>query len=107
MGLPGWFSGQESACQCRGPGFDPRSGKIPRAVQELSLGAKSTQALMPECLSSAPRPCCSLRQRETGAAVRPRHGQTEWTSSREQTNSTVKLKQNKTSSRLPGVRRWD
>ena len=58
MGLPGWFRGQESACQCRGPGFDPRSGKIPRAVQELSLGARSTQAPVPECLSSTPRACC-------------------------------------------------
>ena len=27
-GLPWWSSGWESAYQCRGHGFDPRSGKI-------------------------------------------------------------------------------
>ena len=29
MGLPRWLSGKESACQCRRPGFDPRSGRSP------------------------------------------------------------------------------
>ena len=29
VGLPRWFSGKESACQCRRHGFDPRSWKIP------------------------------------------------------------------------------
>ena len=28
-GLPRWFSGKESACQCKRHGFDPWSGKIP------------------------------------------------------------------------------
>ena len=27
--LPRWFSGKESACQCRGHGFGPGFGKIP------------------------------------------------------------------------------
>ena len=30
-GLPTWSSGKEFACQCRGHGFDPWSGKIPHA----------------------------------------------------------------------------
>ena len=30
-GLPWWHSGWESACQCRGHGFAPWSGKIPHA----------------------------------------------------------------------------
>ena len=28
-GLPCWASGEDSACHCRGHGFDPWSGKIP------------------------------------------------------------------------------
>ena len=30
-GLPWWSSGKESACQCRGRGFNPWSRKIPHA----------------------------------------------------------------------------
>ena len=36
LGLPWWRSGWESACQCRGHGFEPWSGKIPHAVEQLS-----------------------------------------------------------------------
>ena len=31
-----WLSGKESACQCRRHGFDPWSGKIPHAPEQLS-----------------------------------------------------------------------
>ena len=34
-GLPWWRSGWESACQCRGHGFEPWSGRIPRAAERL------------------------------------------------------------------------
>ena len=34
-GLPWWRSGWESACQCRGHGFGPRSGRIPHATERL------------------------------------------------------------------------
>lgn len=69
MGLPRWFSGQESACQRRGHGLDPGSRKIPCAVEELSLGARTTKA--PERLSSAPRCSCSLRQRDRRSSEAP------------------------------------
>ena len=37
QGLPCWSSdGYEAACQCEGHGFDPRSGKIPHAAEQLS-----------------------------------------------------------------------
>ena len=36
-GLPWWRSGRESACQCRGHGLEPWSGKIPHAVEQLGL----------------------------------------------------------------------
>ena len=35
VGLPWWCSGSESACQCRGHGFEPWSGKIPHAAEQL------------------------------------------------------------------------
>ena len=35
LGLPWWCSGWESACQCRGHGFEPWSGKIPHAAEQL------------------------------------------------------------------------
>ena len=34
IGLPWWYSGWESACQCRGHGFEPWSGKIPHAAEQ-------------------------------------------------------------------------
>ena len=34
-GFPWWRSGWESACQCRGHGFEPWSGKIPHATEQL------------------------------------------------------------------------
>ena len=35
LGLPWWRSGWESACQCRGHRFEPWSGKIPHAAEQL------------------------------------------------------------------------
>ena len=42
-GLPWWHSGWESACQCRGQGFGPWSGKIPRAAEQLGPWATITE----------------------------------------------------------------
>ena len=42
-GLPWWRSGWESACQCRGHGFEPWSGKIPHAVEQLGPWATITE----------------------------------------------------------------
>ena len=36
VGLPWWFSGKESTCQCRRHWFDLWSGKMPCAVEQLS-----------------------------------------------------------------------
>ena len=43
IGLPWWPSGWKSACQCRGHRFDPWSGKIPRAAEELGPWATTTE----------------------------------------------------------------
>ena len=43
LGLPWWRSCWESACQCRGHGFEPWSGKIPHAAEQLSPWATITE----------------------------------------------------------------
>ena len=43
LGLSRWRSGWESACQCRGHGFEPWSGKIPHAAEQLSPCATTTE----------------------------------------------------------------
>ena len=35
-GLPWWLTGRESICQCRRQGLNPRSRKIPHAMEQLS-----------------------------------------------------------------------
>ena len=42
-GLPWWRSGWESACQCRAHGFEPWSGKIPHAAEQLGPWATTTE----------------------------------------------------------------
>ena len=42
-GLPWWSSGYETALQCRGYWFSPWSGKIPHAVEQLSLCATTIE----------------------------------------------------------------
>ena len=42
-GLPWWRSGWESACQCRGHGFEPWSGKIPHAAEQVGPWATTTE----------------------------------------------------------------
>ena len=42
-GLPRWRSGWESACQCRGHGFKPWSGRIPHATEQLGPWATITE----------------------------------------------------------------
>ena len=65
--LPWWLSGKESACQCRRHRFNPWSGKIPRAVEQLSpsttitepvLRAWGRKLLKPSC----PRACSATRE---------------------------------------------
>ena len=40
-------SRKESTCQCRGHGFDPQFGKIPHALEQLSLWATTTELTCP------------------------------------------------------------
>ena len=49
MGLPWWYIGKESTCKCRGHGFDPWFGKIPYAMEKISLAPQ----VMTPCATTA------------------------------------------------------
>ena len=60
-GLPWWRSGWESACQCRGHGFEPWSGKIPHAVEQLGPWATITELARLELVPRNKRGCDNER----------------------------------------------
>ena len=68
-GLPWWHSGWESACQCRGRGFEPWSGKIPHATEQLGPWATITEPARLEPV------LCNKRGRNS---ERPVHRNEEW-----------------------------
>ena len=68
-GLPWWHSGWESACPCRGHGFEPWSGKIPHAAEQLGPWATTAG---PARLEPVLR---SKRGHDNG---RPAHRDEEW-----------------------------
>ena len=68
-GLPWWCSGWESACQCRGHGFEPWSGKIPHAAEQLGPWATISE---PACLEPV------LRNKRGRDSEGPAHRDEEW-----------------------------
>ena len=68
-GLPWWRSGWESACQCRGYGFEPWSGRIPHAAEQLGPWATITEPARLEPV---------LRNRRGRDSERPAHRDEEW-----------------------------
>ena len=69
QGLPWWRSGWESACQCRGHRFEPWSGKIPHAAEQLGLWATTTEPAPLEPV---------LRNKRGRDSERPAHRDEEW-----------------------------
>ena len=69
QGLPWWRSGWESACQCRGHGFEPWSGKIPHAAEQLGPWATITEPVLLEPV---------LRNKRDRDSERPAHRNEEW-----------------------------
>ena len=45
-GLPWRLRGEESACQARTHGFDPSSGRIPHATEQLSLCTTTSESML-------------------------------------------------------------
>ena len=68
-GLPWWGSGWESACQGRGRGFEPWSGKIPHAAEQLGPWATITEPARLEPL---------LWNKRGRDSERPTHRDEEW-----------------------------
>ena len=68
LGLPWWRSGWESACQCRGHGFEPWS-KIPHAAEQLGPWATITESARLEPV---------LRNGRGHDSERPVHRNEEW-----------------------------
>ena len=68
-GLPWWRSGWESACQCRGHGFEPWSGKIPHAAEWLGLWTTIAEPVHLEPV---------LRNKRGRNSERPMHRDEEW-----------------------------
>ena len=68
-GLPWWRSGWESACQCKAHGFEPWSGKIPHAAEQLGPWATVTE---PERLEPV------LHNKRGRDGERPAHRDEEW-----------------------------
>ena len=69
LGLPWWRNGWESACQCRGHGFEPCSGKIPHATEQLGPCATTTEPARLELV---------LRNKRGRDSERPVHRDDEW-----------------------------
>ena len=68
-GLPWWRSGWESACRCRRHGFEPWSGKIPHAAEQLGRWATTTEPAHLEPV------LCNKRGHDS---ERPAHCDEEW-----------------------------
>ena len=77
MGLPWWHNGWESACQCRGHGFEPWSGKIPHAAEQLGPCTTTTEPSRHKYWS----PCAWSPCSATGEAAAVRGPRTEVRSS--------------------------
>ena len=109
LGLPWWLSGKEFTSQCRRCGFDPWSGEIPRAMEQLSfcatmtgpvLGARELPLLKAKCpRARAPRQerppvseawALQLEKSPRGSAdpAQPNHTQIKATGKKEDVQST-------------------
>ena len=69
LGLPWWRSGWESACQCGGHGFEPWSGKIPHAAEQLGPWATIAEPARLEPV---------LHNKRGRDSERPAHSDEEW-----------------------------
>ena len=71
QGLPWWRSGWESTCQWRAHGFEPWSGKIPHAVEQLSLCAKLLSLCSRACAPQLLSPCATTTEARAPGARAP------------------------------------
>ena len=80
-GLPWGRSGWESACQCRGRGFEPWSRKIPHATEQLSPCITTTGLVLWSLRATLLRPTHlepMLRNGRSHRSEKPVHCSGEW-----------------------------
>ena len=58
LGPPWWLSGEEPTCQCSRHRFDPWSGKIPYATEQLNLCTTAIKSVRPGARTTEPRGSC-------------------------------------------------
>ena len=75
MGLPWWCSGQESACQCKGHGFNLWFRKIPHVEGQLSPCNRSYWACMPRACAHNMRSQYTTTKSSPHAATKTQHNQ--------------------------------
>ena len=56
--LPWWLSGKESTCQCKRHRFNPSSGKIPHAAEQLSLCTTTIEPVLWSLGAATTEPMC-------------------------------------------------
>ena len=61
-GLPLWHSGQEPVCRCGGHRFDPWSGKISHAAEQLRLCTTMTKPTLYSLRAEYWSPCSTARE---------------------------------------------
>ena len=109
-GLPWWFSGEESDCQCRTDRLDPWSRKIPHALKQLSPCttislcsrawepqvlspcAPTTEGLPPDNRCSAAREATTMRSPHTSTREQSSLSATREKPMQQQRPSTAKNK---------------
>ena len=101
--LPWWHSGQESACQCRGHGFDPSSGEIPHTTGQLSPSTTTTEPTL-QSLCSAIREATTVRSLRAATREKSPLAATRQKPTQQQRPSTAKNIKNKNKGR---ARKWD
>ena len=70
-GLPWWYSGFESVCQCRGHRFDPGPEKVPHVGEQQTPCTATTEAHVPYRLCSATREATAMRSLHTAMKRSP------------------------------------
>ena len=89
--FPGGAVDRKSACQCRGNGFDPWSGKIPRAAEPLSPWTTATKPELPKFTHLEPV-LCNRRSPHTATKTSPPSLQLEKALTKQQRSSAAKMK---------------
>ena len=112
-GLPWWRSGWESACRCRGHGFEPWSRRIPHAAKQLGPWATTAEParlepVLPTGEAAIVRgPRTAMRSGPRLPQLEKAHAQKRRPNTAKKNNKKTKTKQNKkTHKAIPPIFLW-